>query len=172
MTTKDVFVGLADGIATAIPYSYEKKHNMNFHYWSNNGAFGNIQILELKKRSRKCVPNLEESLFPISRPHQIEFGFPFPLQNGNGSAYFRILVSAAPCWPLQILCGGNCGDVVAPREIRVTVREIDRRMLLVDLAAEVGLITCVWSPIGQATRHSTPVIGVTRVYSTPFQTSR
>ena len=32
----------------------------------------------------------------------------------------------------------------------MTVREIDRRVLLVHVAVEVGLITCVWGRIGQA----------------------
>ena len=39
------------------------------------------------------------------------------------------------------------------RETSVTVREIDRRVLLVHVAFELGLITCVWSRIGQAARH-------------------
>ena len=34
----------------------------------------------------------------------------------------------------------------------MTVREIDRRVLLVHVAVEVGLITCVWSRVGQAAR--------------------
>ena len=41
-------------------------------------------------------------------------------------------------------------------ETSVTVKEIDRRVLLVHVAVEAGLITCVWSRIGQAARHSTP----------------
>ena len=44
-----------------------------------------------------------------------------------------------------------------------------RRVLLVHVAVEVGLVTCVWSRIGQAARHSTPVSGGTRVYSTSTQ---
>ena len=67
-----------------------------------------------------------------------------------------------------ILCGGDYGGVVAAREIPVTVRVRDRRVLLVHVGVEVGLMTCVWSQIGQAARHSTPVRGGTGVYSAPF----
>ena len=56
-----------------------------------------------------------------------------------------------------IFCGGDYGDVVTVLETSVTVRDIDRRVLLVHVAVEVGLITCVWGRIGQAARHSTPV---------------
>ena len=37
-----------------------------------------------------------------------------------------------------IFCGGDYGGVVAARETSVTVREIDRRVLLVHAAVEVG----------------------------------
>ena len=43
----------------------------------------------------------------------------------------------------------------------MTVSEIDRRVLLVHVAVEVGLITCVWGRSGQAARHSTIVSGGT-----------
>ena len=83
------------------------------------------------------------------------------------------LQSAAGCsWMRKafwILCGGDYGGVVTALETSVTVWEIDRRVLLVHVAVEVGLITCVWSQIGQAARHSTPVSGGTRVYSTSTQ---
>ena len=48
----------------------------------------------------------------------------------------------------------------------MTVGEIDRRVLFVHVAVEVGLMTCVWGRIGQAARHSTPVSGGTGVLST------
>ena len=57
----------------------------------------------------------------------------------------------------RVLCGGDYGGVVAEREIPVAVREVDRRVLIVHVGTDVGLITCVWSRIGQAARHSTPV---------------
>ena len=44
-----------------------------------------------------------------------------------------------------IFCGGDYGGVVAARETSVTVRVIYRRVLLVHVAVEVGLTTCVWS---------------------------
>ena len=56
-----------------------------------------------------------------------------------------------------VLCGGDYGCIVAARVIPVAVREVDRRVLLDYVGTEVGLITCVWSRIGQAARHSTPV---------------
>ena len=42
-----------------------------------------------------------------------------------------------------IFCGGDYGGVVAAREIPVTVRKVDRRVLLVHVSEEVRLITCV-----------------------------
>ena len=56
-----------------------------------------------------------------------------------------------------ILCGGDFGGVVTAPETSVTVREIVRRVLIVDVGTDVGLTTCVWSRISQAARHSTPV---------------
>ena len=41
------------------------------------------------------------------------------------------------------------------------VRAIDRRVLLVHVAVEVGLVTCVWGRSGKAAGHSTPVSGGT-----------
>ena len=39
------------------------------------------------------------------------------------------------------------------------VGEVDRRVLVAGIDTELGLITCVWSRIGQAARHSTPSSG-------------
>ena len=47
-------------------------------------------------------------------------------------------------------------------ETAMTVREIDRRVLLVHVT--VGLITCVWGRIGQAARHPTPASGSAQGY--------
>ena len=68
----------------------------------------------------------------------------------------------------QILCGGDCVGVVIAREIPVAVGEVDRRVLIVGVDTDVGLMTCVWSRIGQAARHSTPMsrgAGVTSGHS-------
>ena len=62
-------------------------------------------------------------------------------------------------------CGNPLGSSVVEtmvastiaREILFAVREVDRRVLLVDVDTDLGLITCVRSRIGQAARHSTPV---------------
>ena len=54
-------------------------------------------------------------------------------------------------------------------ETAMTVREIDRRVLLVHVT--VGLITCVWGRIGKAARHSTPVSGGTKFLSTATKRS-
>ena len=58
---------------------------------------------------------------------------------------------------LGVLCCGDDGGAIAAKEIPVVVREVDRRVLLVDGGAEVGLVTCVWSRTDQASRLSTPV---------------
>ena len=58
-----------------------------------------------------------------------------------------------------ILCCGDYGGVIAAQEIADVVREVDRRVLLVDVGTEVGLITCVWGRIDPAASHSTPVRG-------------
>ena len=55
-----------------------------------------------------------------------------------------------------VLCGGDKSGVVIALEIPA-VGEVDRRVLFVGVDTDVGLITCVWSRIGQAARHSTPV---------------
>ena len=39
-----------------------------------------------------------------------------------------------------VFCGGDCGDVIIAREIPVAVREVDRRVLLVDVGTDLGLI--------------------------------
>ena len=46
-------------------------------------------------------------------------------------------------------------------------QEIDRRVLFVRAAVEVGLITCVWGRSGQAARHCTPVSGAQGVRLLP-----
>ena len=69
-----------------------------------------------------------------------------------------------------ILCCGDHGGVIAAQEIPVVVREVDRRVLLVDVGTEVGLITCVLSRIGQAASHSTPVSRGAGVLSGPLVT--
>ena len=53
--------------------------------------------------------------------------------------------------------GGDYGGVIIAREIPVVVKEVDRRVLIVDVGTGAGLITCVRSRSGQAARHSTPV---------------
>ena len=52
-------------------------------------------------------------------------------------------------------CDGD-GGVEVVRENPVAVGEVVRRVLVADIDAELGLITCVWSRIGQIARHSTP----------------
>ena len=67
-----------------------------------------------------------------------------------------------------VLCGGDYGGVVVAREIPLADREVDRRVLVVGVDTDVGLITCVWSRIRQAAKHSTPVsrgAGVTSGHS-------
>ena len=44
-----------------------------------------------------------------------------------------------------VLCGGDHGGVVVAREIPVAVGEVDRRLLIVGVDTDVGLITCVRS---------------------------
>ena len=46
------------------------------------------------------------------------------------------------------------GCVVTVRDIPVAVGKVDRRVLVADIDAEVGLITCVLNRIGQVARHS------------------
>ena len=71
------------------------------------------------------------------------------------------MLAAVGCsWVLKsfgVLWGEDYGGVIIAREIPVTVREVDRRVLIVCVDTEVGLITCVRSRTGQAARHSTPV---------------
>ena len=47
-----------------------------------------------------------------------------------------------------VLGGGDYGGVVIAREIPVAVREVDRRVILVDVGTDLGLIVCVRSRIG------------------------
>ena len=55
---------------------------------------------------------------------------------------------------INILGDGDC-CVVLVREIPVPGGEVYRRVLVTDIDAELGLITCVWDRIGQMARHST-----------------
>ena len=70
-----------------------------------------------------------------------------------------LLRYACCCWmllnveDLRVLCGGDNGGVKVEQEIPVAVREVDRRVLVIGVDTDVGLITCVWSRIGQAARH-------------------
>ena len=68
---------------------------------------------------------------------------------------------------LLVHCGDHGGVVVA-REIVVAVKEVDWRVLLVQVAVEVGevrLITCGWSWVVHSDRRRTPVSGGTGVDS-------
>ena len=56
---------------------------------------------------------------------------------------------------IKILSGADC-RVVIVREIPVAVGEVDRRVLVADIDADLGLTTCIWDRIGQMARHSTP----------------
>ena len=51
----------------------------------------------------------------------------------------------------------------------MTVKEIDRRFLIVHEAGKNGLITCVWSRIGQTARLSSPMNERTKVFTTSTQ---
>ena len=48
------------------------------------------------------------------------------------------------------------GRVAVVRGNPVAVREVDRRVLVVGIDTELGLITCVWSRMGNSAIHSTP----------------
>ena len=52
-------------------------------------------------------------------------------------------------------CDGY-GDVAVVREIPVAVGKVDRRVLVAGIDTELGLVTSVWSRIGNTARHSTP----------------
>ena len=56
---------------------------------------------------------------------------------------------------IKFLGGGDCGGFVIVREIPVAFGEVDRRVLVAGIDAELGLITCVWSRNGQLARQST-----------------
>ena len=64
---------------------------------------------------------------------------------------------------IKILSGGDCG-VVLVREIPVAVGEVDRRVLVPDIDAKLGLITCVWSRIGQMEQTFHPTAEDKRVF--------
>ena len=52
-------------------------------------------------------------------------------------------------------CDGH-GGVALVRENLVAVGEVDRRVLVVGVDTELGLITCVWSWVAGTARHSAP----------------
>ena len=66
-----------------------------------------------------------------------------------------------------ILCCGDYGGVIAAQEIPVVVREVDRRVLLVDVGTEVGLITCVFESDWQSSQpfHSSEQRGRGLIWS-------
>ena len=55
--------------------------------------------------------------------------------------------------------------VVLLRETRVSGRKVDRRVLAINVDAELGLITFVWDRTGQMTGQSIPERSCTRVWS-------
>ena len=60
---------------------------------------------------------------------------------------------------VEVKCGGKLRSseaVIVLRETHVSGRKVDRRVLAIDIDAELGLATCVWSRIGQVARLSTP----------------
>ena len=55
-----------------------------------------------------------------------------------------------------VLGGGDYGGVIIAREIPVAVREVDRRVLIVHVGTDVGLITCIAksTPVSRGARGS------------------
>ena len=51
---------------------------------------------------------------------------------------------------VAIVASYSCGKSPVPGG------EVDRRVLVTDIDAELGLINCVWDRIGQTARQSTP----------------
>ena len=75
---------------------------------------------------------------------------------------YCLLPFACCCWMLLNHC-----SVVLALEIVVAVGEVDRRVLSVHVAEEVGgvvLITCVWSWVAHSARHPTPASGLAGVF--------
>ena len=67
------------------------------------------------------------------------------------AAVCLLLLEAPECRGKSRLSGDdNC--VVFVREMPVPGGEVDRRALVTDIDAELGLITCVWDRIGQMAR--------------------
>ena len=71
------------------------------------------------------------------------------------------MLAAACCWSLRKMVqifGGRDGvcQVIPEVEAVFPGRKVDRRVLTVDVDAELGLITCARSGIGQMARRSTP----------------
>ena len=67
-----------------------------------------------------------------------------------------LLLEAPECrGTSRSLSGADC-RVVIVRDNPVAVGEVDRRVLVADIDADLGLTTCVWDRIGQMARHSTP----------------
>ena len=56
---------------------------------------------------------------------------------------------------VKVLRSGDC-HVTLQLEAALSGRKIDRRVLATDVDAELSLVTCVWSRIGQMARRSTP----------------
>ena len=67
---------------------------------------------------------------------------------------------------VAVVASYSCG------EVRVPGGEVDRRVLVTDIDAELGLITCVFDRIGQFARHSTPGRSGTDVSSDSSQWCR
>ena len=72
---------------------------------------------------------------------------------------------------VKVLRSGDC-RVILQLETAFSGRKIDRRVLAADVDAELGLITSVWSRIGQMARRSTPERSRARVKSDSSQRRR
>ena len=73
-----------------------------------------------------------------------------------------ILLAAAwrrMSWYIKILSGVDCHMVVV-REISFAAGKVDRRVLVADIDAELGLTTCVWDRTGQMARNGGEAQGV------------
>ena len=69
---------------------------------------------------------------------------------------------------VEVLRSGDC-RVVLQLEAALPGRKVDRRVLVTDADAELGLVTCVRSRIGQMARRSTPEVSRARVQSDSSQ---
>ena len=67
-----------------------------------------------------------------------------------------LLLDAPECWGEFKVLGGGDRRVVLLLETHFSGWKVDRRVLATNIDAELGLITCVWSRIGQMARRSTP----------------